>query len=227
VDGEIFIVELNADHPIPRQRFTFAHEIGHTFFFELEPNQQRVGFRLEDDGLLGLNKNRGEEYLCNVAAAEILMPYHQFFERINIYGLGSSALLALANEFNVSLQAAARRVVALSPHKLAVILWQREKESSCYRASWQVGRAVSNCSTPLRVRPSDPIFELFECRPNFSQRRWASLGGPLDNYFVDGVRLASRTTQRILTVFILDRSAEALASKWRKIPSQPAQRALF
>jgi len=59
-----FKLTLNARSPKNRVRFTQAHELCHTFFYQYVPE---IKFRphLEDPG---------EEQLCNFGAAELLMP---------------------------------------------------------------------------------------------------------------------------------------------------------
>ena len=66
VDGG-FIIKLNSQRPLVRQRFACAHEIGHTFFYDLSgsrpwrPSQPVSAYWAEED-------------LCYQFAEEMLMP---------------------------------------------------------------------------------------------------------------------------------------------------------
>lgn len=80
-----YIVELNAAHPETRRRFTLAHEIGHTFFFDLLPTEGNR-YRAADCAEASFHRDLSEEDLCNVAASEILMPRTQFMSGLKKYG---------------------------------------------------------------------------------------------------------------------------------------------
>lgn len=213
-DAGTFTIQVNQQHSEVRRRFTCAHEIAHTFFFELDSSRQKMRVRVQDDSLEDLPQGRYEEYLCNVAAAEILMPYKQFSDHLRQLGVGAAPLMRLASRFKVSLHTAARRTVQLSPFKLAIVLWKQECANTCYRSLWEVGR-VSKLAfeEPLLINRRDPMFKLFTEKKRFTQRTWVSLGGPLQKYFVDGVSFPSGGERRILTVFIMESFARALVSQ--------------
>src|SRR5713226_3951599 len=111
-DSGAYIIEVNKDHPKTRQRFTIAHEIGHTFFFESDDSVRRR-YRIRDSGLESLSRSSQEEYFCNYAAAALLMPYHQFGSLIRQTGPSANSLRKLGRSFDVSLQAVARRAAQL------------------------------------------------------------------------------------------------------------------
>jgi hypothetical protein len=103
------VMDLNADDPAPRQRFTCGHEIMHTLF---------PGFRRESryrlDATTGATDlRRGEEeYLCDRGAAELLMPTTQIADSYRLSG-GLMAVEQLARDAEVSLEAAGNRLVGL------------------------------------------------------------------------------------------------------------------
>lgn len=107
---------VNARKPPVRQRYSVAHEVGHTLFPDYEKELQRVGrlWRREgDDSEL--------ERLCQTAGAEFLMPLDTFVARVNSYGIGIEAVLRLAREFMTSIEAAARRRVETSATPMALL----------------------------------------------------------------------------------------------------------
>lgn len=103
------VMDLNADDPAPRRRFTCGHEIIHTLF---------PGFRRESryrlDAVTGASdRRRGEEeYLCDRGAAELLMPAALMADSFGMSG-GLTAIERLAREAEVSLEAAGNRLVGL------------------------------------------------------------------------------------------------------------------
>lgn len=218
-DGEIsltsdssYVIHLNAKHPETRKRFTVGHEIGHTLFFDLE-GQTGSRFRVVDAGVDSLLPDWGEEYLCNVASAEILMPFISFSARMRNLPPTTKTILQLSKEFNISLQATARRVVQLSSFKLMVCMWEYKPAVNCYETLWVAKPYSTRGSIHDRffVTSDQPIFKAFT-EESFRGRKWVSLDGPLDHYFVDGLTLGGQG-KRLLTVFILETIAERLVGR--------------
>lgn len=226
-DSGAYIIEVNKDHPKTRQRFTIAHEIGHTFFFELDDSVQRR-YRIRDSGLENLARSSREEYLCNYAAAELLMPYHQFGSLIRQTGPTSNSLRKLGGSFEVSLQAAARRATQLLSLTLVTALWEYEASTSSYVTRWLVGTASRDRSgkQTLRVKKNDPAFEILHSHDQFRGRLWISLGGPLDDYFVDTTAFLSEAKRKVLTVFLLEPNPSLLLKK-REMPLRKEEQLLL
>ena len=102
---------LNAEQSELRNRFSLAHELGHTFF---------LPFRMGDERDTSIETTYGcqdaeEERLCNIAAAEILMPEHDIRHKIIRLLPTASLVKELAARFTVSQQSMAVRVCGLSP----------------------------------------------------------------------------------------------------------------
>jgi len=234
-DGIISIVEgsgkysikLNKNHSDNRQRFTIAHEIGHTFFFDLEPEiSTRARILIEDNDLS--NTNKQEEYLCNVAAAEILMPSKVFSERIRLSGPSSKTIINLSRLFKTSLWATSRRLVELCPFpKLVVALWEYQPDVECYQTSWIVRTSRNRSPKTLIVDRRAPIFRTFQSMASFRGRRLISLGNNVDDYFVDGCLLGGSDARKVLTVFVLDHRANNLFNNDNEHASDTEQMVLF
>ena len=227
VDGKIsinrdgtFTVHVNSNHPKTRRRFTWAHEIGHTFFLELECITSHARMRMRDQQVEYIPRGRNEEYLCNVAASEILMPFSQYASHLNRLGIGVNPLMNLSSTFKVSLHAAARRMVQLSSFKLVVVLWKHIPLRNCFQSVWEARSKLRVTSKdPLILTRGDPLYNWLVQEKPFSQYVWTFLRGPMDKYFVDGVPLDTSPERQVLTVFILDVRAPMLVSK----PTKPVR----
>jgi len=102
-----FTIEI-APSPQKRQRFTLAHEIGHTYFYDLKLSPpQRI---LYDD-------SQDEETFCNLFASEVLMPAHMVQAELKQLESNDDKLSPLdyferlARKFNVSIEAMTRRLI--------------------------------------------------------------------------------------------------------------------
>jgi len=90
--AEGFRMRLRKNVPPARIRFSIAHEVCHTFFYELVPEMK---FRPHEP-------DEAEERLCNVGAAALLIPARSL--RISVKGLPIclASLERLAEEYYVS-----------------------------------------------------------------------------------------------------------------------------
>lgn len=125
-DGRLFfehgrpVIELRADRPRQRQRFTLAHEIAHLFL-------------AQELGETGIRRRRSfdhadEETLCDWIAAALLMPD----EWMNSYRSSRSSLQNLrtvAKLADVSLSAAAVRLAETTANLWALLRWRVRDES--------------------------------------------------------------------------------------------------
>lgn len=148
LDGRIFgtrdgfVVELHRRLSPERRAFTLAHELAHTFFAE-PATEGRAG-----DAKRDASDAREEEALCDIAAAEMLMPaaalirdrgfcspaklrqpLNAFFRVALEYPVSVDGVVALARAFRTSLAATARRITELA-------LW------SCHIGFWSIQEGV-------------------------------------------------------------------------------------
>lgn len=102
-----FILKLNSQKPLVRQNFACAHEIGHTFFYDLSGTRPWRPYE-------SMSSYWAEEELCYQFAEEMLMP------RSEITGIGGGLLPCimsfqqLLGIFQVSIEALARRIARLN-----------------------------------------------------------------------------------------------------------------
>ena len=144
LDGRIvptesgFVVELSRRLNAERRAFTLAHELAHTFFLDSDSNTERLA-----DGLSGGTLDvHEEELLCDIAAAEMLMPAaalirdhglcapdelrhseNAFFAAVLEREVSVYSVLYLARMFRTSLSATARRITELGLWSSHIGFW--------------------------------------------------------------------------------------------------------
>lgn len=127
--GSRLEVRVRASDLPTRQRFTICHECGHTFF----PGFARqTRFRCTPGAAPASTKSRASavgaarqlEQLCDLAASELLLPQQIFVPeaRGSVFDLSSVALLA--ERYEASLEATARRFVAAQSEPSALVILQ-------------------------------------------------------------------------------------------------------
>lgn len=105
---------LDAGDPIERQRFSLAHEIVHTFFFEVLHEADEPASALHEE-------------LCDAGAAELLMPAGIFGAELKSATLSLGHLRALATRFRATLQATSRRAMDLTDEQAAIWIVERNR----------------------------------------------------------------------------------------------------
>lgn len=124
IDGRIlpiqdgFSVELRKSSSPGRENFTLAHEIAHTFFFELVPT---VKYRKLYSHSAADSE---EENLCNIAACELLMPSNSIATVARDYSQTLESLKQIAETYETSLTATVLRLTGTHLWNIKFILWQ-------------------------------------------------------------------------------------------------------
>ena len=142
-----FRIEFNPNRPRGRMRYSIAHEIAHTLFpdcSESVRNRSQPGWSREDEWQL--------ELLCNVGAAEILMPTR--YGSLEDEDIAINNLVRLRQQYDVSMEAMLLRIAKLTNADCAVFAAARVEsggQSTGYRIdynvpsrSWSVARRLSN-----------------------------------------------------------------------------------
>lgn len=119
-NGKQLLIGINSRHPLTRQRFSIAHEIGHLLLHEGRPmtvdKEMRVNRRDRTSSLA----TDAEEIEANAFAAELLMPAHRVrveLERCLEEGKSSRSVVQhMAAAFDVSKQAMMIRLSNLGSH---------------------------------------------------------------------------------------------------------------
>jgi hypothetical protein len=135
--GGTFVATLKDTSSCARMNFTLAHEIAHTFFYS---DLEEFGEKFRNNVVF----DPEEERLCDLAAAELLMPFSSFSEelerRTDQRGIiASTVIVDLARLYRVSIVAAAIRVAWVS------------EDVTC--AIWKQGQGIENdWITPIGMR---------------------------------------------------------------------------
>ena len=116
--GKHFII-VNGNHSEVRQRFTVLHEIGH-IVLELPSNHH--GATLKTGALLRYARRPEEEMLCDVFAAECLLPHKPFAERVVASDISLDAVKSLARQFVASLTTTGSRFAFHANEPCAFVL---------------------------------------------------------------------------------------------------------
>jgi len=108
-----------------RQRFTICHETGHTLFPGFS---EKRSFRCK-------GPRTWLERMCDVAAAEFLMPYDHFVRDLpEAGGLRLDAIEELSGRYQASIEATARRAIDLSADSaMMIVLSKRHKPTEAGR----------------------------------------------------------------------------------------------
>lgn len=109
-----------------RLNFTLAHEIGHFVIRKALKDLVPASTLSTEDA--------EEELLCNIFAAELLMPSVVIREDLENFGLDPENLIALCDRYAVSLQSLLYCVTRLVQGEIAAVIW--EKDDNQYSVSW-------------------------------------------------------------------------------------------
>lgn len=149
-------IEFNPNRPPGRIRFSLAHEIAHTLFPD---------YRIE---IRNRGASRGDawqiELLCNIAAAEILMPIGTAVELEN-EDLDIENLMMLRKRFDVSTEALFLRMAKRTTEPCAIFAAARiatEKEDVRFRIDYTVPSRSWTVDIPTDLEVSGSL-ALSEC----------------------------------------------------------------
>ena len=161
--SEGFTMLVKKKQPQSRMRFTIAHELCHTFFYEIVPELKFVPHQADP----------AEERLCNVGAAALLMPNDDVVKATRKVRPSLLALEQLAEQYGVSLEAMFLRLRHLARWRCELLIWHRTNEgnfllnrayrlwkkdwrwddSSIHQAAWE-GKKVSTNRTFVHFQDS-------------------------------------------------------------------------
>ena len=113
------VIIVNGNHSEERQRFTVLHEIAHIV---LGMPSQHHGATLKTDVLLRYGRRPEEEVLCDVFAAECLLPYDLFARQVVDRNISLDTVKSLAEEYKASLTATGSRFALNANEPCAFVL---------------------------------------------------------------------------------------------------------
>lgn len=115
-DAGQIVIGVNSLHHINRQRFTIAHECGHLLLHKGKDVHIDRTFRVNKRDEVSSQAIDPDEIEANRFAAELLMPYDMIMNDLVEYEIDMESeqeLKALANRYQVSIQALTHRVTNL------------------------------------------------------------------------------------------------------------------
>ena len=116
--GKHFII-VNGNHKETRQRFTVLHEVAHIV---LDLPSQHHGPKLTTSVLMRYGRRPEEEILCDVFAAECLLPHDRFSKDVGDVDVSLDAVKALAREYKASLPSTGSRFALCANEPCAFVL---------------------------------------------------------------------------------------------------------
>ena len=141
------VLEYNPTRPRGRLRFSIAHEIAHTLF---EDCAERVRHRGGD--MTAAGDNWQLEVLCNIGAAELLMPSGSFTqlagERLSI-----QKVMDIRKEYDVSVEACLIRLIKLARTPCAAFCASSHRNGT-YRVDYVIPALGYDC--PVSVGQAVP-----------------------------------------------------------------------
>lgn len=167
-------IEYNPNKPSHRTRFTLAHELAHTLFPDcgeaIRKRLSSVDMR-DDDWQL--------ELLCNIAAAEFLMPAGTG-KKIEQEAITIDNIFRLQKQYEVSTEAISLRMAHLTsdPCTIFVAAPSSDKPHSAYRIDYSVPSRTSDLKFPrgLRVRNTEVLSQCSAIGYTAKgEERWGSL----------------------------------------------------
>jgi hypothetical protein len=144
ISGRDVRIEYNPNRPLGRVRYSLAHEIAHTLFPDCA-KQVRERARHQD--------LKGDEWqleaLCNIGAAEILMPFGSLREKL-VGNERLDELLSLQQQYEVSTEALFIRAVRLSDARRAMFCASRV-ESGPREGRYRIDYSIESRTWPTRI----------------------------------------------------------------------------
>jgi hypothetical protein len=149
------VISFNPTQPRGRRRYSIAHEIGHALF---EDVAQTIRFRKSDTPMRADDWQL--EMLCNIAAAELLMPIGSLPSSV-VDAHSIDDVLELRNHFDVSLEAVAIRLVHVTSEPLAVFAASQTPGGGEYRLNYFVpSPGWRSLGRPMQIPASSKVAEV-------------------------------------------------------------------
>ncbi|MCC6579436.1 MAG: ImmA/IrrE family metallo-endopeptidase [Phycisphaeraceae bacterium] len=113
------VIAVNGNHREERQRFTVLHEIAHIV---LDLPSQHHGGKLTISDLMRYGRRPPEEMLCDVFAAECLLPYDFFSKDVGNVDISMEAVKKLARQYKASITSTGSRFAINAIEPCAFVL---------------------------------------------------------------------------------------------------------
>lgn len=150
-----------------RIAFSVAHEVAHLFFTGCSEERYHLRTRRPED-YGGSPEVLQLERMCDLGAAEMLLPQPWFGEAVATEGLRAGAVPVLAERFAVSLEATAVRLAQTAKRPVAVGFFDFAAQPSAYReagsresrrVAYRVRRVFRSRGFPFLFPPGKSVAE--------------------------------------------------------------------
>ena len=189
-----YLIRVNESDSPPRQAFSACHEMGHL----LMPNYSEFPGPRHDMNFMRWNPECEEEMLCDVVAAQLLMPRRLWRARLRGEGVGIAAVEPLCKEFGTSQQATIFNIVRAGIEDVAVVYWEwgcRKEETK--RAQKQQTLSMFADSDDPMFAPAAPPEKLLRVQRVHSHGTMADYFFP-PNRSVDNDSLMARSAAQLM-----------------------------
>lgn len=215
-DEKTFTIFTNKNQSAQRQRFSCAHEVAHIL---LNPQYGRSISKRH-----GRTSKEQLEVACDRLASELLMPHDLFSEHASSFSWRFSSIPSLANTFQTSIQATARRYVELINEPCALFVWRLgehngknsiklsalHKNRLVKNRLFEIGGDVQQVNSMLLTSSVGTIK-----RPGRHQRIRVSQGGrqSFDTILVETLVYGSGPKRRVMNTVYPERRAPSLLKR--------------
>ena len=197
-----FKVTVNPGKPDVRIRFSIAHEICHTFFYELVPE---IKFQAH-------SPDEMEERLCNYGAAELLLPEAELRETAKGIPPSLDSLDQLCRQYHVSSEVMVIQLRNLGIWPCELSFWTRDEEGQFTMERFAGSRKVNWQWVDVNLLPR--VWEKGD--------RGAETGrGAV--YFED----SSSMSYAKWLYYVVRRQGSSVIALWKKLPFERAREPLF
>jgi Zn-dependent peptidase ImmA (M78 family) len=198
-EGQQLSIKLNANEPVQRRNFSCCHEIAHAFVFCDSPTKSRVAAEV-----FSCSPSSFEEYLCDRAAAEMLMPEKFFRPRASDLGASIESLSDLAKTFGSSVSATMIRIGQLAVWPVVFIIWKFAngfESSRKLRVFWSVRPAGSRCYVPRHAAadPKSGIYATLSSSHPTCENETLDLGSLRGKYLLENSRFGDYVVSIVYT----------------------------
>lgn len=182
------MIKLNANEPIERQNFSCCHEIAHTFAI----GDSSLKLRTATEAF-SCSPSSQEEYVCDRAAAEMLMPEKFFRPLAADMDPSITSLASLAKMFVSSISATMIRVGQLAVWPVVFIVWKftnGHESARKLRVFWSVRPSGSRCYIPRHAAadPSSGMYATFVSGCSTCEEEKVDLGSLRGKYLFENSR---------------------------------------
>ena len=209
------VIIVNGNHSEERQRFTVLHEIAHIV---LGLPSQHHGTTLKTDVLLRYGRRPEEEVLCDIFAAECLLPYDLFVRQVADRDISLDTVKSLAEEYKASLTATGSRFALNANEPCAFVLSEEGRTRYVSRSKYLSelkGWINSNVAVPQgsvahRLIQSDSKTEDYDELPT---EVWFD-GGIRNRPLVEEEAILLREWNQCLSLIWFDESLKPVRDRW-------------